>query len=188
MVPLACVFSDALFRPLRGLALSPTTELYLGLVHADGVEATRARVAAASKYISGLRIAAECGIERSRTSELVTHCQIPSQFDSTRIAAQVWRENEDHEAGFDKGARTSKATSSAFTCSGFELLDAWHIPWPDVLRLARRFRSPELGRATCSRSFQRLTGKALPFIATRSGMVVVLTTPKCLSVSGENPG
>jgi methionine synthase II (cobalamin-independent) len=62
---------DTFFQPLRNLALSPTTELYLGLVHADGVEATTARIAAASKHASDFGIATECGMARSRTPELV---------------------------------------------------------------------------------------------------------------------
>ena len=62
---------DAYFRPLANLKLKPETELYLGLVHADGVEATQKRIAAASKYVADFGIATECGIARSRTPELV---------------------------------------------------------------------------------------------------------------------
>jgi methionine synthase II (cobalamin-independent) len=62
---------DAYFRPLAKLALSPATELYLGLVHPDAVEATRARIAAASRHVASFGIATECGIARSRTPELV---------------------------------------------------------------------------------------------------------------------
>jgi hypothetical protein len=62
---------DAYFQPLTGLRLSPGTELYLGLVHADGVEATQTRIAAANKYVTDFGIATECGIARSRTPELV---------------------------------------------------------------------------------------------------------------------
>jgi methionine synthase II (cobalamin-independent) len=56
----------AYFKPLRDLKLSPRTELYLGLVHSDGVEATQKRIAAASKYVSDFGIATECGIARLR--------------------------------------------------------------------------------------------------------------------------
>ena len=62
---------DAYFQPLSGLRLKPGTELYLGLVHADGVEATQKRIEAASKYVSDFGIATECGIARQRTPELV---------------------------------------------------------------------------------------------------------------------
>jgi methionine synthase II (cobalamin-independent) len=62
---------DAYFQPLDKLAVSPATELYLGLVHADGVDATRARIAAASRHVASFGIATECGMARSRTPELV---------------------------------------------------------------------------------------------------------------------
>jgi len=62
---------DAYFAPLRELRLSPGTELYLGLVHADGVDATNQRIAAAAKYCGDFGIATECGIARKRTRDLV---------------------------------------------------------------------------------------------------------------------
>jgi hypothetical protein len=62
---------DAYFAPLKALRLSPGTELYLGLVHADGVDATNKRIAAASKYYADFGIATECGMARQRTPELV---------------------------------------------------------------------------------------------------------------------
>ena len=62
---------DGYFEPLRNLKLAPETELYLGLVHADGVESTRKRIAAASKYVSDFGISTECGMARCRTPELV---------------------------------------------------------------------------------------------------------------------
>jgi hypothetical protein len=63
---------DAFFQPMRELALAPQTDLYLGLVHADGAEGIKKRAAAASRYVSGFGIATECGIARQRTPELVT--------------------------------------------------------------------------------------------------------------------
>jgi len=58
---------DAFYSPLTGLQLSPATELYLGLVHAqDGVKGTRRRMETASKYVQGFGIASECGISRAR--------------------------------------------------------------------------------------------------------------------------
>jgi methionine synthase II (cobalamin-independent) len=62
---------DAYFEPLSKLRRSPDTELYLGLVHGDGVEATKKRISAASKYVSDFGIATECGIARCRTPEMV---------------------------------------------------------------------------------------------------------------------
>ena len=62
---------DAYFQPLSKLRLPGRTELYLGVVHADGVEATKKRIAAASKYVSDFGIATECGIARCRTPEIV---------------------------------------------------------------------------------------------------------------------
>jgi len=62
---------DAYFEPLSKLRLSQATDLYLGVVHADGVEATKSRIATAAKYVSDFGIATECGIARSRTPELV---------------------------------------------------------------------------------------------------------------------
>jgi hypothetical protein len=55
----------AYYAPLRGLALKPETQLYLGLVHhSDGVDGTRRRMAAAAPYVANFGIAAECGLGR----------------------------------------------------------------------------------------------------------------------------
>jgi hypothetical protein len=62
---------DAYFQPLQNLKLSSGTELFLGLVHGDGVEATRKRIAAAARYASDFGIATECGMARCRTPEIV---------------------------------------------------------------------------------------------------------------------
>jgi methionine synthase II (cobalamin-independent) len=63
---------DAFFRPFANLKLAPTTELYLGLVHAeDGAEGIKKRAAAATKYISTFGIAMECGISRRKTPDIV---------------------------------------------------------------------------------------------------------------------
>lgn len=59
------------FEPLRELALSPGTELFLGLVRVDGVQATRKRIETAAQYVSDFGIATECGMARCRTPELV---------------------------------------------------------------------------------------------------------------------
>jgi hypothetical protein len=62
---------EAFFAPLRDLHLKPGTELILGLVHADGAEATKRRIAAARKFAPKFGIATECGIARQRRPELV---------------------------------------------------------------------------------------------------------------------
>jgi hypothetical protein len=63
---------DAYFAPMKNLRLPPSTELYLGLVHAqDGVEGTRTRMAAARRHAPPFGIASECGISRARRPEVV---------------------------------------------------------------------------------------------------------------------
>jgi hypothetical protein len=63
---------EAFHRPLSDLKLPLETELYLGLVHAkDGVEGTRARIAAARRYAPKFGIATECGMARARSEETV---------------------------------------------------------------------------------------------------------------------
>ena len=62
---------DEFFAPLRDLKLDSRTEVYLGLVHEDGVEATKRRIAAASRHLPHFGIATECGIARQRTNERV---------------------------------------------------------------------------------------------------------------------
>ncbi len=63
---------DAFHRPWRDLKLGDGTELYLGLVHAkDGVEGTRARIAAARRYAPVFGIATECGMARARSEQTV---------------------------------------------------------------------------------------------------------------------
>lgn len=71
-MPVPIARSDAAyFKPLADLKLSPASRLYLGVVHSDGAEATRKRIAAASRYAAGFGIATECGMARQRTPELV---------------------------------------------------------------------------------------------------------------------
>jgi hypothetical protein len=62
---------DAYFAPLNGLRLSPETELFLGLVHLDGVVGTKRRMAAAGKFVKNFGIATECGFARGKTTEQV---------------------------------------------------------------------------------------------------------------------
>ena len=64
---------DDFFRPLKELKTTPTTEIYLGLVHgADGAEGTKKRIATAQRYLKDFGIATECGMARARTPETVT--------------------------------------------------------------------------------------------------------------------
>ncbi len=62
---------DAYFAPLEGLALTPGTELILGLVHhTDGVAGTRRRMTAAEKAVSDFGIGTECGFGRRPVSTI----------------------------------------------------------------------------------------------------------------------
>jgi methionine synthase II (cobalamin-independent) len=63
---------DAFYRPLANLKLPAGTDLYLGVVHAkDGVEGTKARIAAAQRYAPAFGVATECGMARARSEEIV---------------------------------------------------------------------------------------------------------------------
>lgn len=63
---------DAFHRPWRDLKLGDGTALFLGLVHAkDGVEGTKARIAAARRYAPAFGIATECGMARARSEDTV---------------------------------------------------------------------------------------------------------------------
>lgn len=62
---------DGYFQPLRKSKLSSSTEPFLGLVHSDGVEATKKRIETAARYVPDFGIATECGMARCRTPELV---------------------------------------------------------------------------------------------------------------------
>ncbi len=76
---------DAFYQPLANLELDPSTELYLGLVHAeDGVEGTARRIAAARRHAPNFGIASECGISRGRGPELAL------EFIKTYAGAAEW--------------------------------------------------------------------------------------------------
>jgi hypothetical protein len=63
---------DTFHRPLADLKLGAGTELFLGVVHArDGVEGTKARIAAARRHAPNFGIATECGMARARSKETV---------------------------------------------------------------------------------------------------------------------
>src|SRR5215467_1010047 len=78
---------DAFHRPFRDLRLKDGTALFLGVVHAkDGVDGTKARIAAARRYAPEFGIATECGMARAR-SEQVTRALL-------RIHAECCAEDE----------------------------------------------------------------------------------------------
>jgi len=62
---------EGFFAPLRELKVGPATELILGVVHNDGVDATKRRIGAAQKFVPTFAVATECGIARQRRPELV---------------------------------------------------------------------------------------------------------------------
>jgi len=75
---------DAYFQPLANLKLAASTDLFLGLVHADGADGTRRRIEAAARYAPEFGIATECGMARLRTPELVRtllkiHAEVSSE-------------------------------------------------------------------------------------------------------------
>ena len=64
--------TDDFFAPMRDFKLSPTTEIYLGLIHAaDGVEGAKQRISLAIKFVPRFGIATECGFARARKKDLV---------------------------------------------------------------------------------------------------------------------
>jgi hypothetical protein len=67
-VPIART-DDAFFVPFDNLRLKKGTELYLGLVNADGIDGTMKRAEAALRHLSGFGIAAECGLGRCKTAD-----------------------------------------------------------------------------------------------------------------------
>jgi hypothetical protein len=70
-VPLTRATVD-FFAPMRDFALSPKTEIYLGVIHAaDGVEGAKKRIALAHNFVPEFGIATECGIARARKPDLV---------------------------------------------------------------------------------------------------------------------
>ena len=55
---------EAYFAPARKLNLSTDTELYLGLLHSDGVAGANKRIEAALRHIPAFGVATECGFGR----------------------------------------------------------------------------------------------------------------------------
>jgi hypothetical protein len=62
----------AYFAPLRGLKLSSSTEVYLGLIHlSDGVSGARERIVAAHQFLPEFGCASECGLGRAKVPDMV---------------------------------------------------------------------------------------------------------------------
>lgn len=59
------------WQPLQNLAVEPSTEIFLGLLHAeDGAEGARDRAAIASEFLPGFGISTECGLGRHSHDQL----------------------------------------------------------------------------------------------------------------------
>ncbi len=72
---------DAYFAPLRNLAVSKDTELFLGLVHdGDGLAGNRARIATAKKHVRDFGIGSECGWGRHNADKAVEIMQLHAQL------------------------------------------------------------------------------------------------------------
>ncbi len=61
---------DAYFAPARKLKLSAETELYLGLLHSDGIAGAKQRIEAALRHIPRFGVATECGFGRRDTATI----------------------------------------------------------------------------------------------------------------------
>ncbi|MCA0378711.1 MAG: hypothetical protein LCH36_04615 [Actinobacteria bacterium] len=77
---------EAFFAPLAQLAISPETELYLGLVHReDGAEGAERRLAAARAHVTRpFGVATECGFGRAPEGAAM------SLFEAHRAVAAAW--------------------------------------------------------------------------------------------------
>jgi hypothetical protein len=59
------------WQPLAGLALEPTTQVYLGLLHAeDGAAGARERAAVAAEFLPEFGLSTECGLGRHTPEQL----------------------------------------------------------------------------------------------------------------------
>ena len=75
---------DEYFAPLKGLQLSPQTEICLGLVHyTDGVDGTLARLRTARRHIENFAIATECGFGRRDPATIPELLRIHREVAST---------------------------------------------------------------------------------------------------------
>jgi hypothetical protein len=73
------------WQPLSGLALEPSTEIYLGLLHAeDGALGALERTALAGEFLPAFGISTECGLGRHSAEQLEAVLVAWSQFSATR--------------------------------------------------------------------------------------------------------
>jgi hypothetical protein len=73
------------WQPLSGLALEPSTEIYLGLLHAeDGAHGAQERAALAEEFLPNFGISTECGLGRHTTEQLAAIVAGWKQYSAAR--------------------------------------------------------------------------------------------------------
>lgn len=78
------------WQPFSGLALEPSTEIYLGLLHAeDGAAGALARTALAEEFLPSFGISTECGLGRHSEEQLEAVLQAWQQFSESRQPVSV---------------------------------------------------------------------------------------------------
>lgn len=78
------------WQPLSGLALEPSTEIYLGLLHAeDGARGALVRATLAAEFLPDFGISTECGLGRHSTEQLEAVLQAWEQYSATREPVPV---------------------------------------------------------------------------------------------------
>ncbi|KAJ8058403.1 hypothetical protein OCU04_012592 [Sclerotinia nivalis] len=73
----------AYFLPLKDLKIEDT-ELYLGLLHQDDLEVTKARIITAREFIADFGIGTECGLGRANDAEMRSVCDIAKHITENR--------------------------------------------------------------------------------------------------------
>jgi hypothetical protein len=74
----------AYFAPLADLRRQSETEIYLGLVHPDGVDGARRRATAAQPYVTDFGVAEECGLGRGHRDTMRARLSV-----TARVAAAI---------------------------------------------------------------------------------------------------
>jgi SAM-dependent methyltransferase len=93
----------AYYAPLRELRLRPETELYLGLVHhTDGVEGTRRRLQEATRWVTEVGIATECGWGRRPAATVDELLRIHRELSAPVHEAGVAPHRFEWPAGFTR--------------------------------------------------------------------------------------
>jgi hypothetical protein len=73
------------WQPLSGLALEPSTEIYLGLLHAeDGADGALTRTALAQEFLPRFGISTECGLGRHSSEQLEAVLHAWQQYAAAR--------------------------------------------------------------------------------------------------------